>query len=201
MRNVFAVFVIGMVVIAAGVPIENLQRACADQTKTDSPENRGFELPLDDVVALEPEGVDPGGSAPWRRAALRFVASLVKGEVAVAVNRSSTPFVLANEQLKNAEDLASALDVLAKTPAVVTLRELHRTKRLKITKLEILEEPRLSLVVGRSFKPLALNDHILVLVRAEGIVGDEKGVFDYVLAMKPPSTPGGDPRVVGFGED
>jgi hypothetical protein len=220
MRKVLAVFAIGTAAIAAGLTIENPQQARADQTRPHAPEGREPELPIDEAVALELEGVDPGGSAR-RRDALKFFASLVKGEAARAASFSSTPFVLANEQLTNAKDLANALDVLAKSPPFVKLRDLHQKKQLKITKVKILEEPQLSRVVGKSFKPLArhdpilmlvrpiddsdpfpsrqfaLDDHVLVQVRAEGVVGGEKGVFDFVVAMKP----GGEWAIVGFGED
>jgi hypothetical protein len=109
--------------------------------------------------------------------------------------------VLANKKLNNAEELAGGLDDLAKSPAIARLRELHRNKGLLITKVELLEEPRLSRVAGRSFQPLEIDDVDLVLVRVEGDIGGEKGVFDFVIAMKTPRKPGGDPQIVGFGED
>ena len=55
MRNVLAVFAIGVTVIAAGLTIETPQRACAGQTTTDSPETREPAVPFDDAVALAKE--------------------------------------------------------------------------------------------------------------------------------------------------
>jgi len=150
---------------------------------------------------VPPEGVDPGGGGTYLRSAQRFFSNLVNGAVEDAASASTAPFVIANKKLNNAEELAGGLGDLAKSPAVARLRELHRNKGLLITKVELLEEPRLSRVAGRSFQPLKIDDLYLVLVRVEGDVGGEKGVFDFVIAMKDPRKPGGDPQLVGFGED
>jgi hypothetical protein len=80
-------------------------------------------------------------------------------------------------------------------------RELRKKNGLSLTKIETLQEPRLSFVAGRSFRPLAIDGVSLVVVQAEGDVGGEKGVFDCVVAVKPGDKPGSDPRVVGFGDD
>jgi hypothetical protein len=61
MRNVLAVFAIGVVVIAAGLTIESPQWACADQATTDSPETREPAVPCDDAVALAKEHLKDKG--------------------------------------------------------------------------------------------------------------------------------------------
>ena len=52
MRNVLAVFAIGVAVIAAGLTIEYPPLARADQTTTDSPETAEPAVPFDEAVVL-----------------------------------------------------------------------------------------------------------------------------------------------------
>ena len=106
-----------------------------------------------------------------------------------------------NDTVANAEELSARLGELSKSRTFAMLREMDQKKDLRITKVETLQEPRLSVVAGRSFQPLTINGLSLVLVRSEGNVGGEEGVFDFVVAVKPCGKPGSDPQIVGFGED
>jgi hypothetical protein len=143
----------------------------------------------------------PKVESPAHRAAQQFVTSLVQGSVKDAVGAASVPFALLNDTVANAEDLSARLGELGKSRTFAMLRELDQKKGLRITKVETLQEPRLSFVAGRSFQPLKIDGLSLVLVRSEGNVGGEKGVFDFVVAVKPDGKPGSDPQIVGFGDD
>jgi hypothetical protein len=139
--------------------------------------------------------------SPEERAARQFVTRLIEGNVKDALGAATVPFVLANDTVDDAEELSAKLGDVAKSHVFAIARKLHEKKALSLAKIETLQEPRLSFVAGRSFQPLAIDGLSLVLVRAEGDVGGEKGVFDCVVAVKPSRTPDGDPRVVGFGDD
>jgi hypothetical protein len=139
--------------------------------------------------------------SPEHRAARHFVNRLIEGNVKDAVGAATVPFVLLNDTVDDAEELSVKLGDVGKSRTFATLRELNQKKGLRITTIETLQESRLSFVAGRSFQPLAIDGLSLVLVRAEGDVGGEKGVFDFVVAVKPGRKPDGDPQVVGFGDD
>ena len=147
------------------------------------------------------EAAAPTVESPEHRAAQQFVTRLVQGSVKHAVEAAGVPFVLLNNTVANTEDLSAKLGDLGKSRTFAMLREMDQKKGLRITKVEALQEPRLSLVAGRSFQPLEMDGLSLVLVRSEGNVGGEKGVFDFVVAVKPGGNPGSGPQIVGFGED
>ena len=143
----------------------------------------------------------PTVESPEHRAAQQFVTRLVQGSVKDAVDAAGVPFVLLNDTVNNVDDLSAKLGELGKSRTFAILRELDQKKGLRITKVETLPPPRLFAVAAKSFPTLSLDDTYLVLVRAEGDVGGEKGVFDFVVAIRPPRTLGREIRVVGFGED
>jgi hypothetical protein len=135
------------------------------------------------------------------RAARQFVNRLIEGNVKNALGDATIPFVLLNDTVDDAEDLSAKIGEVSKSRLFTLARELRKRNGLSLTKIETLQEPRLSFVAGRSFRPLAIDGVSLVVVQAEGDVGGEKGVFDCVVAVKPGDKPGSDPRVVGFGDD
>jgi hypothetical protein len=147
------------------------------------------------------EAAVPKVESVEHRAAQQFVTGLVQGSVKDAVSAAGVPFVLVNDTVASADNLSAKLGELSKSRTFAMLRELDQKKGLRISKTETLQEPRLSAVAGRSFQPLVIDGLSLVLVRAEGTVGGEKGVFDFVVAVKPGRKPGSDPQVVGFGDD